>query len=159
MTDREYEVLVQSLVEELRRGVPSFSGAEIKGGSRNRITGASGFPHQIDVSLHVQDTLVLVECKHWLEPVDAEAVLSFASRLADIRALNGAAVVHASLVSTKAATRGAAQLANHFGVSLDVVANEREYGIRLSNQVFVTVAERLTPTDQSNAEVVRGNQG
>jgi hypothetical protein len=154
MTDREYETLVHRLVDELAQSTGSCADAQVNGGCQNKVIGASGFSHQIDVSLHAGSTVVLVESKLWLAPVDAEAVLTLAARLVDIRAANPTATVHASLVSTKGVTRGAEQLARYFGVSLDVVANEREYAIRLSNQVFVTVVERLNVTDHSDAEVV-----
>lgn len=159
MTDREYEALVQQLIDELRRSVTPLSAAEVRGGSKNRISGASGFSHQIDVSLHAQNTLVLVECKQWLEPVGAEAVLTLASRLADIRASNSSSNVHASLVSTKPSTRGAELLASYFGVNLDTVASAREYGLRLSNHVFVTAHDTISFTDRADAEVIRGQEG
>lgn len=157
MTDRELEKLVLQLVQELRRTVSPLAEAEVRGGPKNCIEGASGFPHQVDVSVQVGGTLLIIECKCWKDPVDAEVVLAFASRLADLRASNHSAKVVASVVSTKRCTRGAKQLAAFFGISLDQVANAREYGIRLSNYVFATAHGILTLTGRAEGKAVSGH--
>jgi len=119
-----YESLVHNLIDELTSGATSFSGVQV--------AGASGFDHQIDVSVLTPTNLAIVECKHWSDPIDAEPVLAFAARLSDIRAANPGLKIHASLVSTKDATRGATKLAEYFGVSLDVVLNECEFAVELN---------------------------
>lgn len=157
MTDKDFEKLVLRLIDELRSTVSPLAGAEVRGGSKNRIRGASGFPHQIDVSFQVEGTILIIECKRWREPIDAGVVLACASRLADVRAANHTTKVLASVVSTKRSTRGAKQLAAYFGISLDQVANAREYGIRLSNYVFGTAHGRLTLTGRAEGKVVSGH--
>jgi hypothetical protein len=85
MTDREYEeyeTLVRRLVEALIG--TAFPAAVVAGGAKNKLLGASGFPHQIDASVQTHDLLVLIECKYWKRSVRAELVLTLASRLADI---------------------------------------------------------------------------
>ncbi len=65
MTPSEYERLVADIVEGIRAADQRLTQLTIKSGSRNRIQGASGYKHQIDVSLHQDQpkTVYLVECK------------------------------------------------------------------------------------------------
>jgi hypothetical protein len=159
MTDDEYERLVHDLLSDLVGGTPALLPSDVAGGAKNTIIGASGFAHQIEVSVRAQSFLVLVECKYWSRPVDAKAVLVLASRLADIRDANPSLDVRASLVSTKASTEGARVLAAHFGISLDIVSSIKEYAVRLRNQVFASVVEALSLSDRCDAEVIRGKAG
>lgn len=154
-----YESLVHNLIDELTSGAASFSGAQVAGGVTNKVAGASGFDHQIDVSVLTPTDLAIVECKHWSDPIDAEPVLAFAARLSDIRAANPGLKIHASLVSTKYATRGATKLAEYFGVSLDVVLNECEFAVRLHNCVFAGIVETIHASATCDATVIRGNGG
>ncbi len=156
MTHQEYKVLVRELIGALVEGTPTLRPSQIAGGRSNTVIGASGFAHQIDVSLRTDSCLVLVECKLWAEAVDAEPVLVLTARLADIRDANPSLDIRASLVSTKAATAGAITLAKYFGVSIDVVSGMKEYALRLRDQVFVTFSEGLNLGDNWDAEVTRG---
>ena len=153
MTGLEYETLVRILMDALVRNTP-LTDCSLAGGAENRLVGASGFQHQIDISMRCQSLLLLVECKNWSRPVGAEPVLSLASRLADIRAANLDVEVRASIVSTQVATRGAQQLALHHGISVDTVANAQEYAVRLSNQVCFGVHEKLDASDQMDLEII-----
>jgi hypothetical protein len=154
MTAREYEQLVRQLVGALKQSVPPLSHAVVCGGSSNRLPGASGFQHQIDVSLSYAGWLVLVECKYWRRSVGAEAVLVAASRLSDIQAAMPSTNVCATIVSKKRATRGAQLIAKRFGVSLDTVTSPTRYGVRLGKNVFVTAEDSITLSDSVTAEVV-----
>ena len=101
MTPTEYETLVGELVSEIASSFEDMAGAIAGLGARNKITGASGFKHQIDVSLTVAPWLVLIECKQWRTRVDVEPVLVLASRVADIRATRPEQKIWASLVTQK----------------------------------------------------------
>jgi hypothetical protein len=149
----EYETIVGDIISRLVGGTPALLPSQVSGGATNTITGASGFAHQVDVSVRAHSFLVLVECKYWSRPVDAEAVLVLASRLADIRAADTSLDVSASVVSTKGATRGAQILADYFSIILDEVKSVDDYGVRLRNQIFRSVGETLLVSDSYKVEL------
>jgi hypothetical protein len=56
----------------------------VKKGRENKWQGASGFVHQIDVSLESDEDVLLVECKHWKDNVTAEVFLTLWARVLDL---------------------------------------------------------------------------
>ena len=134
---QEYEDLVQCLAAELTSTVRAESVYTVRGGRSNRVTGRSGFPHQIDVTVHNSTFLLLIECKHWRRPIGVSPLLVLASRLADIRSAHPGVQVQASVASTKAPTKGATVLAAQFGVDLHAVVSRKEYALRISTQYFL----------------------
>jgi hypothetical protein len=154
MTSNEYEQLVKNLVTLLSEACTMLGTGRVRGGATNRIIGASGFAHQIDVSLELPTHLVLIECKYWSRAVGAEAVLTLASRLQDIRAATSKDV-SASLVSDFGITGGAETLAGYFGVQIDLVAGFDEYALTLLNRHFVSLRDQFTITDSVIADVVK----
>lgn len=158
LNSREYEALVHQLTKDLLTTTNLSLNSPPGLGAENKIPGKSGFPHQIDVSVQTPGLLVLIECKYWKRAVDAAPVLILASRLEDIRQGNPTMDIHASIVSTKAATQGAQQLASHFGISLDVVSNTREYAVRLGQYVFIGMTSNLYAKDFMEMEIVRPNK-
>lgn len=152
---RAFEILVQRIVEKLTRTIPELASSTVLGGSKKECKhrGASGFFHQIDVSVQTVEQLVLIECKYWEQQVDAEAVLTMAARLADIQTANPTKKVSASIASTKGVNPGAQVLANYFGMRLETVLNEAEYAIRVGNAVAVGLVEQVNLTDQCNASI------
>ncbi|MDD4881277.1 MAG: hypothetical protein PHR30_11310 [Gallionellaceae bacterium] len=154
MKGAAYEYLVTSLVQRLVQDT-RLASFKIGNGRKNRIFGASGYGHQIDVSISGPSFLCLIEAKHWNKPIGVDSILVLASRIADIQAKIPATKIHASIVSTRKETRGAAQLAPHFGISADVVSNQREFAVRIAEQVFIGFEERLTATSWMDAEVIR----
>jgi hypothetical protein len=147
ITSSEYEALVKALVGVLAEACQDLGSGEVAGGSTNRIPGKSGFAHQIDVSIDFPDHLLLFECKHWKDPVGAEAILTHSSRLQDIQGAFPGKLVMASVVSTKRGTSGAATLATSLGVNLDVVASFDEFVITLVKRHFAGLLERLQVSD------------
>ena len=109
--------------------------------ARNREAGASGFKHQIDVTIKAPDFLLLIECKHLARPIGASTVLVLASRFADIKAANLSTNVYASVVSMQVPTKGAVRLASSFGVDLHVVASIEDYALRIGFQYFFGVRD------------------
>ncbi len=154
MVHDEYEALVRSLVQELTASAEALGLCTVDGGAPNRVTGASGFAHQIDVSVSNPTDLLLIECKHWSEPVDVEPVLVLAARIADIRAAASATRVHGSIVSTREPTAGARILAASFRIGIDTVLNPREYALRVLNHVFAGIPFVTHPTVVANGEVI-----
>ena len=157
LTGAEYEVLVANLVRALTASVSRLAHVEIHAGSTNRLPGASGYSHQIDLSMHdqAQARLFIVEAKCWKEVVGVDALLTLASRQADIQAHHPELKVHASIVSTRPVSRGAAKLAKHFGIGTDTVASEAEFGLTFADQHFVSLVERVHVKDEVSAELWR----
>jgi hypothetical protein len=157
MTWAEYEQLVRDLIEGLTHAAEALGSPLIGHGRQNKIPGASGFRHQIDVSLKTNRVLLLFECKCWKErePVGVEAVLVMASRLADIRAANPELEVEAAIVSTKPATSDANLVARFFGVQLDIVSSPREYALRIRERGFLLRADSLGVSLGEHATVVK----
>ena len=136
MNDHEYELLVSELIAGLAKSTQLRS-HDIGSGKKNLVAGASGFRHQIDVSLQDHHSLFLWEVKYWTRKVGAEAILILASRLEDIRKHRPNTAVHASIVSTKHATKGAWLLAAHFEIKINVVYNLYRYALQFANENLI----------------------
>jgi hypothetical protein len=160
LSGREYEALVAGLVRELARN-SQLASSEIHSGSTNRVPGASGYRHQIDLSVldRARGRLFIVEAKCWKEVVGVDAVLVLASRKADIGAFDPTVQVRASIVSTQRVTRGATQLAKYLGIGVDTVQSEAEFGLTFADQHFVGIVERLHLADEVSAGVARRCSG
>jgi hypothetical protein len=95
----DYEALVAQLAEELIDGHAEAKRTAF--GRSNKLRGASGFEHQIDVSVHGDSFIYLAECKCWNSSVPVEKVLAFACRCADIQEANRETEVIGAIVTTK----------------------------------------------------------
>ncbi len=151
MNGRAYE----ALVGEILQGLPAGDG-RVRGGMRNRILGASGYGHQIDVSIHSPSAIHLIECKHWTHRVGVQAVLTHSGRLIDIQAGHPEMVVTAAIVSAKPVTRGASSLAKHFGLAIDSVKWADDYTVRLRATYFAMKSDTIPMSDGLIAVVTRG---
>jgi hypothetical protein len=151
----DYEALFDRLVQGLRQG-SSLSDFRQSSGRTNRHLGASGYPHQIDLSVAGPTDLYIFELKCLKKSIGVEEVLVFASRRADVAAANPNLTVHASMVSLRRPSRNAPGLAKHFGVELEIVEDLHSYGIRFSGSHFIGHSERVNATDSCDAEVSRG---
>src|SRR5690606_32999946 len=108
----------------------------------------------IDVSADFPDHLLLIECKHWKDPVGAETVLTLSSRVQDIQGAFPNKLVSASVVSTKHATSGAETLAGSLGISLDIVASFDEFVVTIVRRHFAALLEQLQVTDSCEGAVI-----
>jgi hypothetical protein len=99
--------------------------------------------------------LFIIEAKCWKEVVGVDAVLTLASRQADIQAHHPDLKVRASIVSTRQVSRGAATLAKYFDIGSDTVATEVEFGLTFADQHFVGIVERAQLKDEVRAELWR----
>lgn len=57
MTPTEYEQLVEEIANGIIKSASDLQNLVVASGRKNRIIGASGYSHQIDVSLHEQRRL------------------------------------------------------------------------------------------------------
>lgn len=155
MSSDEYEQLVASIVGGICKGAGDLNALSLGSGRSNRITGASGYDHQIDVSLQDDKRLFIVECKCWSDPIGVQEILVLAARAIDIAALLKGSIVSKIIVSTQPATAGAQKLAGHFGVALEVARSSADFGLRIGRHVAVGVVDRATFSDRCEATVIR----
>ena len=148
-----YERLVHELVTAIARGT-AISDYRINFGASHRIAGASGFKHQVDLSLAGNAELYLLELKCLEKSIGVCEMLVLAARFADISAANPAQKVFATIVSRKRPSRNVMPLARHFGIRVDIVEDLRSYGLSFSSQHFVGHVERANAQDSQDAETV-----
>ena len=157
MDSQEYEELLARLVRRLTNTQPAL-GAVINGGRSNRCAGTSGFRHQIDVSVHLQGRLVIIEAKHWTNKVGAEPVLTLQSRLLDIREQRPDETITGLLATTVGFTKGARLLAGHFGIAVDVVRSEADYVLKVWDRIDVVLADTVSVSDAVHVSVERSRR-
>jgi hypothetical protein len=151
----DYEELFAALVRGLRQG-SSLAHFHQASGTGNRHAGASGYRHQIDLSLASPSDLYLFELKCLNRSIGVEEVLVLASRRADIAAANPGVTVHASMVSLRRPSKNVPRLAGHFQLELAIVEDIHSYGVSFSGSHFVGHVERANATDSCDAVVTRG---
>jgi len=95
----EYEELVLRILQECyeRRGRRIL---DAKQGKSNIWVGQSGCEHQIDVSLELDNEIVLAECKSLNKAVDLPLVLTFLARIMDIKPAISGKFVHGVIFSS-----------------------------------------------------------
>ena len=146
----EYEELVHELVHGF--GI-AFGNNSLRGGKANLITGASGFSHQIDVSIHLPEEIVLIECKLLRRRVQVSHALTLAARLLDIQQAHPKHRVTASLVSMNSVAIGSFKIAAHFGLSVDQVMGLDEYVMTLLGRHHVGLRITGHASDAIDVEV------
>ena len=158
MDSAEYEQRVAMVVGKLRCGMPELEGPDIDAGSRNKIRGASGHRHQIDVSVSTPQRLLLVECKRWHAKVSLSAALVFYARIVDIgKAMDDQnKSIVAALASASGFTRGAAQFADGVAVARWHVQNEDEFVCRIMDVIGLGLRDNAGFSDSVRWELRRG---
>lgn len=115
-TFREYEELVFNLIAQSFDGMTGVELVDID--HDLKITGVSGYKHQIDVCYRFRiweiEVLVIVECKQYSQRVGIGELLEFQSRISDIRAHKGV------FVTTVGFQKGAHQFAKESRIALIV---------------------------------------
>src|ERR1051325_5440845 len=116
-TSREYELLVQKLIEQEMSGITGVKELEVS--HNTKIKGLSGYEHQIDVMYRFKiwktEILVIVECKQYQDKVGVDDLLEFRSRIEDIKAHKGV------FVTTSGFQTGAIRFAEANRIALLVV--------------------------------------
>jgi len=153
MKPSEYEHLVAHLVAALVKEVDGLAPASVGCGTGNKIPGASGYSHQIDVSFGVHDELHIIECKCWKRLVTPDAVLVLAARVSDIAAGRPSQRVKGVLATTQGCGPGATELAAYFGVTLQNATSPHEFVLTYKDRIGAGATESLTLTDQADAQL------
>jgi len=151
----EYEALVKHLFAALVEQIDGLPADAVGYGRRNRHTGASGFKHQIDVSIRTVAELHLIECKYWKRQVTPGALLCLAARAHDIRVANPGCAVKSALATTKGQSAGVNKLAEFFKVTLQRVGSPEEFALKYRDQIHLSVpAESVYVIDTVKADLV-----
>lgn len=151
MTPSHYEKVVSDIAAGIQSGSSDLSDYRIGYGSRNRIQGASGYRHQIDVSLVGPTEVYLIECKLWGRKVGVGEVLTLVARAADVRDLNQRTHVQCILASNAGLTRGARKIAAHFGIQVEAVKSASEFGFKLGKNIHLGFADAISVSAQVTA--------
>lgn len=155
LSPSEYESLVTEITEAIRASAPELRSYSLGYGRENRVEGASGYAHQIDVSLTKQDFIYLVECKRWKRRIGPQAILVLAGRVMDIAKRTGSQA-KGIIVSQDRATIGARQLAGRFNIDIEIVKSSTEFGIRIGKQILVGLQSIGHATTEVTATLTRG---
>ena len=146
-----YERLAAELISQLQKS-PALANCLVGTGGSNRVSGASGFRHQIDLSLTDDSRLFLIELKCYRKAVGVEQLLVLAARKQDIQAANPGKRVYASLVSTKQPSRNVPALARHFDVDVKVVESLSSYSLSFGGDHFAGLHEVAHASDTISIE-------
>lgn len=153
LTPDEYEKTTAEIVDGARSPGHEFFGCRLGSGRSNKIRGASGYSHQIDVSLESATTTVLIECKHLKKRIGVRDVLVLAARASDILQNAQGFRVIPILVTTVGATRGANRLANYYGIEVEKIVSSREFGTRIGKLVLVGISATAHMIDCAEAQI------
>ena len=155
MRAAEYEQLVSEIAEGICQSAPDLHRLALGSGHSNRIFGASGYSHQIDVSLQETGRIFLIECKRWKDRIGVAEVLVLAGRASDIKACSPECSVAAILVSMRGASQGAQQLAQHFGIAIEIATSASEFGLRIGKFAHQGLSDGLRMTAHPELTVLR----
>lgn len=148
MTPKDYENVVSDIVNGIQNGAADLSDFHFGYGSKNRIPGASGYRHQIDVSLVSSKKAYLIECKLWGRKVGVAEILTLAARAADIGGLRSDLEVDCILASNAGPTRGARKLVAYFGIQFEAVKSASEFGFKLGKNINLGFVDAIAPSSQ-----------
>lgn len=116
MNPGEYEQMISVISQEITNDTKLRDTGIEQFGKKNLWLGASGFPHQIDVSIHNHTDILLIECKCWGNVIRAIEFLTFLGRLIDIKdnPKNQNLNVRGAIVTTKGWQSGVEKLVRHY---------------------------------------------
>jgi len=156
----EYELFVATILDGIK-----FSGrklSDIRFGRNNRILGACGQKHQIDVSFvdHScnEPTLILIECKRRKSnPINLDVVKVLKATLDDIaQNFTRATKFKAMLVTTAKIRRGARKYADYYGIVIEQVPHNKRFTFKYENIISagMVISAGYMPLD-FQAEFIR----
>lgn len=162
MTADEYEVLLADIVKGMQESSPGLSGEVVGCGRKNRIPGASGYKHQIDVSLDLSykelNKFFIIECKRWKEKIGAAPILVLASRTKDIQEIHPSCTVTSIMASVEGVTGPGCKLAEHFGIQIEIVKSGHEFGLRLGKFIHEATSVGLNLSDEASITLKRNGE-
>jgi len=143
MSSDEFEFFVNELIGDIIKKVDDPKIESIGVGRKNKIQGASGYKHQIDISCKdlKRNTLVLIECKSWNDTIDIIPVLTFHARILDISKISQLKI-EGIMVTTKGYSKGANKYADYYGIKLQLAKNEYEFKVFLEEMFYIGLKDK-----------------
>ena len=148
MNPAEYEKVVADIVRDILQSSGEHKHLLLGSGRNNRIPGASGYHHQIDVSIHGPSLLYLIECKRWKDKIGLAEVLVLAARMNDIQDHFRECSVIGIFGCLNSATGPAKQVAEHYKIIIEIVHSSTEFGLRVGRHVAHGILDSLSISDE-----------
>ena len=129
--------LVNKIAGEIKKFSANLDDAVIGHGAKNKIAGASGFKHQIDVSIEIpMKRLLLVECKRYKSKVALKDMLVLIGRIDDIRKKKNIDVTGV-FFTTVGYTWPAKKVGDYNNIELNTIENVRYFAAQLAGNVLI----------------------
>ena len=148
MKAEEYEQLVGNISQGLTNDAGLMSMVRKQVGRNNLWEGASGFRHQIDVSIDNDTDALLIECKLWTSGVRAIEFLTHLGRLIDIRdnPKNKHRNIRGALVTSQKWQSGVEVLVRYYSEICSVfVVNEESEIVKMIHTHFIRLPSISIP--------------
>lgn len=134
---KAYEELTRNIAEMVVRVSPNLEGAVIRQGAKNWIKGASGFGHQIDVSIEIpNEKLVVVECKRYKSKVTVSDMLILIARIDDVKRMRSEQVT-GCFCTTKGYTRPAKQVGSFYHIELNTFQDYKSFAVHIARNTLI----------------------
>ena len=147
----DYEIAVGELVQQIAKSKKINLLEEPRGGRENKIEGASGYKHQIDISCKYKSKddikrLKIIECKLKSEfikrpKVGINEMLIFHARIRDIQEYFGDNYwVEGNMITTNGYTRNVANYANHYRDKISINTYQKDkkvFSITFADEIVV----------------------
>ncbi len=141
-----FEKLTKKIVEEVKKVSPNLQNAVIDHGTTNKIEGASGFKHQIDVSIEIpKEKFILVECKRYKSKVTLPDMLILIARIDDIRKKKKINV-SGIFFTTVGYTKPARKVGSYYNIELNTAKDIKQFAVQVGGNVLV----KATPIEISS---------
>jgi len=133
----------------------------IESGRNNKILGASGCNHQIDVSFidysFEKPTLVLIECKNTpSKPVEKVEVAAFKAIIDDVLNENSSPEVILGIFAyAEKARSGAIKFAKHYNIQMEKTGMKPNFAFKYQDLVQVGIHLQSTSSLSANAEIIK----
>lgn len=149
LTSDQYEEFIAALIEHIKEVHRDIR--DIGCGRGNKIQGACGVRHQIDVSFvdrdFAQPTLVLIECKRQGKPIDLAQVKVLKATLDDILlSANTPNSVKAIMVATSGARSGAQTFADRYGIRIEHTPHGPNFTFKYEHWIQAGISLTATAT-------------
>ena len=136
-TYKEFEKIVAKIAGEIKNFSGNLDNAVIRHGAKNRIAGASGFKHQIDISIEIPTKrLLLVECKRYKSKVALKDMLILVARIDDIQKRKGIDVT-GIFFTTVGYTRPAKKVGSFNNIELNIIGDTRYFSSQIAGNVLI----------------------
>jgi hypothetical protein len=154
-----YESYAGYIANSIFEKIEGVKAKRLTYGANSKWTGVSGYEHQIDVIVEGNNDLILVECKCWKSTIPTNSVLTFISRVHDIRpTFQG--TTHPIMLTKIGYDPGAEVLAKYYGIELQYAPDEESFSFFFKNNLVIKPKPAsATATTAGCTVVITDNEG